>query len=235
MNQIDSSSSKSISENDKTNTKDSQSCYSSPMSSSERLSNEKDSECTGQDKIWEEAKLKMDQKFDKLEKEIGIKLMQKQKLDEDLDNASSETESASTPISSSSSLNFSSEKGFSLSSSKLEDHSLTRLEQELKKSQQNLKLKDEEIAKLSRIRTQVESELEDLTVSLFEEANNMVRNANVLRAKSERDCKEALMKIDVLQAEVEALKMLVITSTPSAPNFHLHPHLDTKNGLKSNL
>ena len=32
-------------------------------------------------------------------------------------------------------------------------------------------------------------------------------------------------QVDVLQAEVNALKTLVITSTPSRPNAHLHPQL----------
>ena len=35
-----------------------------------------------------------------------------------------------------------------------------------------------------------------------------------------------LLQIDILQAEVTALKELVITSTPSAPNRHLHPQLE---------
>ena len=34
--------------------------------------------------------------------------------------------------------------------------------------------------------------------------------------------------MDVLQAEVTFLKSLVLTSTPSNPNKHLHPHLETK-------
>ena len=36
------------------------------------------------------------------------------------------------------------------------------------------------------------------------------------------------LQIDVLQAEVTALKTLVITSTPSMPNKHLHPQLEPK-------
>lgn len=35
-------------------------------------------------------------------------------------------------------------------------------------------------------------------------------------------------KVDGLQTEVAALKALVITSTPSKPNRHLHPQLDRK-------
>lgn len=36
------------------------------------------------------------------------------------------------------------------------------------------------------------------------------------------------MQIDVLQAELKALKQLVLTSTPSSPNKHLHPQIDSK-------
>lgn len=53
----------------------------------------------------------------------------------------------------------------------------------------------------------------------------MVYDANVSRSKCEKELQEANMKIDVLQAEVHALKELVLTSTPSKPNVHLHPQL----------
>lgn len=36
------------------------------------------------------------------------------------------------------------------------------------------------------------------------------------------------LQIEVLTAEVSALKALVITSTPSMPNWHLHPQLEGK-------
>lgn len=44
----------------------------------------------------------------------------------------------------------------------------TRLQQELNIAHQELRLRDEEVSKLSRIRQDVESELEDLTASLFQ-------------------------------------------------------------------
>lgn len=82
----------------------------------------------------------------------------------------------------------------------------------------------------------------------------MVREANVKQATAEKQLKEAQGKvvlylttyvratvnpflksvsaghffssqIDVLQAEVTALKTLVLTSTPSSPNRQLHPQL----------
>lgn len=50
----------------------------------------------------------------------------------------------------------------------------------------------------------------------------MVNEANVKRTAAERALKECLMQVDVLTAEVTALKTLVLTSTPSKPNLHLH-------------
>ncbi|KAF4802015.1 Guanine nucleotide exchange factor for Rab-3A [Turdus rufiventris] len=75
------------------------------------------------------------------------------------------------------------------------------LRDELHKAQKELKLKDKECERLSKVREQLEQELEELTASLFE--------------------------IDMLQAEVTALKTLVITSTPSSPNRELHPQLQS--------
>ncbi|KAI5278061.1 Guanine Nucleotide Exchange Factor For Rab-3A [Manis pentadactyla] len=106
------------------------------------------------------------------------------------------------------------------------------LKEELLKAQKELKLKDEECERLSKVREQLEQELEELTASLFEEAHKMVREANMKQAASEKQLKEARGKIDMLQAEVTALKTLVITSTPASPNRELHPQLlsPTKTG-----
>ncbi|XP_066486110.1 guanine nucleotide exchange factor for Rab-3A isoform X1 [Tiliqua scincoides] len=101
------------------------------------------------------------------------------------------------------------------------------LKEELHRAQKELKLKDEECERLSKVREQLEQELEELTASLFEEAHKMVREANTKQAASEKQLREALGKIDMLQAEVTALKTLVITSTPSSPNRELHPQLQS--------
>ena len=45
---------------------------------------------------------------------------------------------------------------------------LQELERELGAAQQELKLKDEEVAKLNRIRNEIEAEMEELTASLFQ-------------------------------------------------------------------
>lgn len=60
----------------------------------------------------------------------------------------------------------------------------------------------------------------------------MVNAANVKAATSEKALKEARMQVEVLSAEVDALKTLVLTSTPSQPNAHLHPQLSSS--LSSN-
>uniref|UniRef100_A0A8C9V313 RAB3A interacting protein like 1 n=1 Tax=Scleropages formosus TaxID=113540 RepID=A0A8C9V313_SCLFO len=101
------------------------------------------------------------------------------------------------------------------------------LREQLDSAQRELQLKDKECERLARIRDQLEQELEELTASLFEEAHKMVHEANVKQAAAEKQLKEAQGKIDVLQAEVEALKTLVLTSTPSSPNRQLHPQLQS--------
>lgn len=107
-----------------------------------------------------------------------------------------------------------------------------RLQEELRKAQKELELKDEECEKLAKVRDQMGQELEELTACLFEEANNMVQDANAKRSHVEKLLNEANQKIEVLQAEVTALKTLVLTSTPSTPNKHLHPQIDTSNNKK---
>ncbi|KAM4618631.1 guanine nucleotide exchange factor for Rab-3A isoform 2-T3 [Polymixia lowei] len=101
------------------------------------------------------------------------------------------------------------------------------LREQLDAAKRELKLKDKECERLSQVRNQLEQELEELTASLFEEAHKMVREANVKQAAAEKQLREAQGKIDVLQAEVTALKTLVLTSTPSSPNRQLHPQLLT--------
>ncbi|KAH9413615.1 RAB3A interacting protein [Dermatophagoides pteronyssinus] len=110
-----------------------------------------------------------------------------------------------------------------------DNNQLIEQSNECNRLKEELRLKNEIIDKMYQIRVQVDSELEDLTASLFEEANKMVYSANVLRDRAEKELHEANLKIDMLTAEVQALKLLVITSTPSKPNAHLHPQLNCSN------
>lgn len=99
-----------------------------------------------------------------------------------------------------------------------------------------LKEKDETILKLNDVRNKLESEIQELSASLFEQAYLMVNTARAEAAQSEKLLKEANGKIEVLQAELKALKDIVITSTPSTPNKHLHPQLGTtSHSRKSSL
>uniref|UniRef100_UPI0037E755DC rab-3A-interacting protein isoform X2 n=1 Tax=Semicossyphus pulcher TaxID=241346 RepID=UPI0037E755DC len=106
-----------------------------------------------------------------------------------------------------------------------------RLKEELAKAQRDLLLKDEECERLSKVRDQLGQELEELTASLFQEAHKMVREANVKQANAEKQLKEALGKIDVLQAEVQALKTLVLSS-PTSPLGEL-PSVGAGGGVKT--
>ncbi|XP_031340520.1 guanine nucleotide exchange factor for Rab-3A-like [Photinus pyralis] len=114
------------------------------------------------------------------------------------------------------------------SAAEVKEQTFAKLQKELQEAHQELKLRDEEVNRLSRIRQDVETELEDLTASLFQEAHHMVQEAKEKQAAAEKALKESQMKVDVLTAEVSALKTLVLTSTPSRPNPHLHPQIDLK-------
>lgn len=57
---------------------------------------------------------------------------------------------------------------WSLSVMEVKEQAFTRLQNELKEAHQELRLRDEEVGRLSRIRQDVETELEDLTASLFQ-------------------------------------------------------------------
>ncbi|KAM4747655.1 rab-3A-interacting protein [Rhinophrynus dorsalis] len=103
------------------------------------------------------------------------------------------------------------------------DRGYERLREELAKAKRDLKLKDEECERLSKVRDQLGQELEELTASLFEEAHKMVREANVKQATSEKQLKEAQGKIDFLQAEVAALKTLVLSTSPTSPTKEPQP------------
>ncbi|KAJ1529804.1 hypothetical protein ONE63_006549 [Megalurothrips usitatus] len=116
--------------------------------------------------------------------------------------------------------------GWNRTVAEAKEQAFSRLQEELRSAHQELRLRDEEVTRLSRIREQVEAELEELTASLFQEAHNMVRDANTRQAAAERSLAESRMQVEVLTAEVAALKTLVLTSTPARPNPHLHPQID---------
>lgn len=101
----------------------------------------------------------------------------------------------------------------SCSVSEMRQSTIDRLQSKLEKAEKDLELREEEVMRLRKIRDEVGSEIEDLTASLFEEANNMVRNAQVKQHKAEKNAKEANMKLGMLQEEVQALKVIVQSTT----------------------
>ena len=50
----------------------------------------------------------------------------------------------------------------------VKEQAIAKLQEELQRAHEELKLKDEEVSRLSRIRQDVEAELEELTASLFQ-------------------------------------------------------------------
>ncbi|XP_037098713.1 rab-3A-interacting protein isoform X3 [Syngnathus acus] len=69
---------------------------------------------------------------------------------------------------------------------------------------------------VTEVREKGYERLKDELAKAQREAHKMVREANVKQANAEKQMKEALGKIDVLQAEVQALKTLVLSS-PTSP------------------
>lgn len=184
--------------------------------------------------LVKECKVRMANTFDTLEAETGIRLtedgglcMVAQEANNLLKKSTNPFANHSTPANTyvTSHPLLPNEPNQSASANNLRGLDHVRMEKELRRLKEELALKNDIVEKMCRIRTQVEAELEDLTASLFEEANKMVYTANVLRDRTEKDLVEATLKIDMLTAEVDALKLLVITSTPSRPNPHLHPQI----------
>ncbi|GIY82802.1 rab-3A-interacting protein, partial [Caerostris extrusa] len=77
----------------------------------------------------------------------------------------------------------------SCSVSEMRQSTIDRLQSKLEKAEKDLELREEEVLRLRKIRDEVGSEIEDLTASLFEVTNNMVRNAQVKQHKAEKKCK----------------------------------------------
>ncbi|XP_064814546.1 rab-3A-interacting protein-like isoform X2 [Oncorhynchus masou masou] len=67
------------------------------------------------------------------------------------------------------------------------------------------------------IREKANERLKEELAKAQREAHKMVREANIKQSMAEKQLKEALNKIDVLQAEVSALKTLVLSTSPTSP------------------
>ncbi|VDP00591.1 unnamed protein product [Soboliphyme baturini] len=92
---------------------------------------------------------------------------------------------------------------------------ICNLKHRLASAEMELALKAEKCGKLQEMQENVDSEIQELTASLFQEAYRIAAEANDRRALTEKLLQEANGKVEVLQAEVEALKIIVLASNVS--------------------
>ncbi|GMS82321.1 hypothetical protein PENTCL1PPCAC_4496 [Pristionchus entomophagus] len=97
---------------------------------------------------------------------------------------------------------------------------IRRLEEELESARLQLKERDEKVSRLSLMQTTVDSEVQELTEKLFQEAYKMVNVAEERRERAEKLQRESKLKVDVLQAEVDALKLIVSASGAGFNHHH---------------
>lgn len=84
-----------------------------------------------------------------------------------------------------------------------------KLETKLRLAADKMLAKDEEVDELNKYRDTLEEEMGDLTCTLFEEANEMVRVEKEARQRDHILLKETQDKTSLLQAELKALKEIV--------------------------
>ncbi|CAB3404740.1 unnamed protein product [Caenorhabditis bovis] len=83
---------------------------------------------------------------------------------------------------------------------------ILRMQQELRATRNALAEKDR---KMNQIQTTVDAEVQELTEKLFQEAYKMVNSAEARREKAEKLLAESRSEVEVLRAEVLALKELI--------------------------
>ncbi|VDN22126.1 unnamed protein product [Cylicostephanus goldi] len=93
-----------------------------------------------------------------------------------------------------------------------------RMRQELEAARRSIAEKDEKMCRMSRIQDSVDAEVQELTEKLFQEAYRMVNYAEERREKAEKLLNESKLQVEVLTAEVTALKVLV--QTPGMGHNH---------------
>uniref|UniRef100_A0A914Y3J0 Uncharacterized protein n=1 Tax=Panagrolaimus superbus TaxID=310955 RepID=A0A914Y3J0_9BILA len=89
------------------------------------------------------------------------------------------------------------------------EEKVKRLEHELKESRRIGAKSDAECQKLLKLRDAMDDEVQDLTEKLFAQAYQIADEAEAKRRQAEKLLKEAFFKVDLLQAEVKALKDIV--------------------------
>ncbi|EYB83241.1 hypothetical protein Y032_0339g2953 [Ancylostoma ceylanicum] len=107
---------------------------------------------------------------------------------------------------------------------------IMRMRQELEAARRSIAEKDEKMCRMSRIQDSVDAEVQELTEKLFQEAYRMVNYAEERRERAEKLLNESRLQVEVLTAEVAALKVLV--QTPGMGHNHfLHTSPEHKSAL----
>ncbi|PAV61628.1 hypothetical protein WR25_00656 [Diploscapter pachys] len=104
------------------------------------------------------------------------------------------------------------------------------MKMELEAMRKALEERDEKMSKMARIQTHVDAEVQELTEKLFQEAYKMVNTAEERRERAEKLLEEARLQVEVLTAEVIALKEIV-----QAPGMGLQHFRNTSPEHKSTL
>lgn len=86
-------------------------------------------------------------------------------------------------------------RSMSLSAAEVKEQAAVKLHYELKKAQEELKLRDAEVAKLNGIREKVEAELEDLTASLFEVSKGSIPTLKSHVLNPEKFCLSSVLEL----------------------------------------
>ncbi|MFH4978340.1 hypothetical protein AB6A40_005049 [Gnathostoma spinigerum] len=105
-----------------------------------------------------------------------------------------------------------------------------QLERELLAARTSIAEKEARCNQLSNLQEKVDSEVQELTEKLFQEAYRMVNEAEGRRVKSEKLLAESRLKVDMLMAEVEALKIIV-----KSPDSHFPIISPSKRSLAARL
>ncbi|VDK69167.1 unnamed protein product [Litomosoides sigmodontis] len=111
---------------------------------------------------------------------------------------------------------------------------IVRLEQELSAARHSIAEKEAKCLRLSELQNHVDSEVQDLTEKLFQEAYRMVNDAESRRAKAEKLLAESHLKVDMLAAEVESLKILVKPISSVSQVTHLTAITPQRTGTSTN-
>merc|ERR1719167_1443623 len=105
-----------------------------------------------------------------------------------------------------------------ISSKKSDSKDVKTLCLKLEGAKVELKEKEELIGELEKKRVAADKELEELTATLFEEANKMVEEANSRRAAAEEALVKSKDKVNELKAEVQMLQGIINTPPKQSEN-----------------